>query len=174
MRARVVGLLVLAVLVLGLPASAAAQGTNCTTFFAHTSMPMTSCSTPAGTVQCTTFFADTNMPITNCDGAPALPQPVYSPHPVYSPPPVVVPAPAPVDEGLTIKLDSGGARYLQRGDFVKIGDAPAIYWVYGGRLHAFSTWPQFLSSGGSPNLSNVVLFTYLRDNGGLYGAPVPR
>jgi len=55
---------------------------------------------------------------------------------------------------------------------VKVGDAPAIYVVHDGQLHAFSTWQQFLDAGGKSDLSNVVQYTSLRDNGGLFGAPL--
>jgi hypothetical protein len=44
--------------------------------------------------------------------------------------------------------------------------------VYGGQLHSFTTWPQFLNAGGSSDLSNVARFSYMRDNGGLFGLPV--
>jgi hypothetical protein len=90
---------------------------------------------------------------------------------VYVPAPVSVPVP-PADQGITLNLDSGGQKYLARGTFVKLGDAPAIYWVYGAQLHAFSTWPQFLNAGGKADLSNVGSFTYIRDNGTLFGQSV--
>jgi hypothetical protein len=62
---------------------------------------------------------------------------------------------------------------LGAGHVREIGDAPAIYWVYGAQLHSFSTWPQFLNAGGKPDLSNVVGLSYISNNGGtLFGAPV--
>jgi hypothetical protein len=75
--------------------------------------------------------------------------------------------------GVTINMGDGTQRYLAPGALVKIGQAPAIYWVYGGQFHAFQTWPQFLSVGGRPDLSNVTYFSSMTDGGGLYGAPVP-
>jgi hypothetical protein len=77
------------------------------------------------------------------------------------------------DPGVTITNDSTGQQtHLQPGTFVKIGDASAIYVVHNGQLHAFSTWQQYLNAGGTPDLSNVVPYTSLHDNGGLFGAPV--
>jgi hypothetical protein len=55
---------------------------------------------------------------------------------------------------------------------VKVDGALAIYWVYGGQLHPFTGWQQFLNAGGTSDLSNVTRFTYLRDEGGLFGLPV--
>lgn len=82
-------------------------------------------------------------------------------------------APSPADEGININMDNGEQNYLARDTFVKIGDAQAIYRVYDGQLHAFSTWPEFLNAGGEPDLSNVTHFSHLRDTtGGLFGLPV--
>jgi hypothetical protein len=76
------------------------------------------------------------------------------------------------DLGVTIISDSTGQQtYLQPGAFVKVGDGPAIYVVHYGQLHAFGTWQQYLNAGGATDLSNVVRYTALRDNGGLLGAP---
>jgi hypothetical protein len=88
------------------------------------------------------------------------------------PPPPALPTP-PVDQGITLNLTTGGQNYLARGTFVKIGDAPAIYWVYGAQLHSFTTWPQFLNAGGKSDLSNVVGFSYIGDTAGtMFGQPV--
>jgi hypothetical protein len=89
-----------------------------------------------------------------------------------------VPAPAlsttpPADQGITLNMDAGGQQYLAEGTFVKIGDAPAIYRVDGGQLHAFSTWPEFIDAGGEPDLSNVTSFDNIHDGTGhLFGLPV--
>jgi len=92
--------------------------------------------------------------------------------PPQPPAPTPLPAP-PADQGITLNLTTGGQKYLARGTFVKIGDAPAIYWVYGAQLHAFSTWPQFLNAGGKSDLSNVVGFSYIADTAGtMFGQPV--
>jgi hypothetical protein len=71
------------------------------------------------------------------------------------------------------RMSDGTQRNLAAGALVKIGQAPAIYWVYRGQFHAFQTWVQFLSVGGRPDLSNVTYFSSMTDGGGLYGAPVP-
>jgi hypothetical protein len=79
---------------------------------------------------------------------------------VVSPPP---------DQGITITFTDGSQRYLPAGTFVKVQSAPAIYVVYGGYLHAFSTWDQFLQAGGHSDLSNVIVFEWLQ---GPLGQPV--
>ena len=77
------------------------------------------------------------------------------------------------EQGVTISNGTTGQQTnLSPGTFVQIGDAPAIYVVHDGQLHAFSTWQQFLNAGGEPDLSNVVHYSTLRDNGGLFGDPV--
>lgn len=77
-----------------------------------------------------------------------------------------------VESGVTTNNGSGGQQtYLQPGTFVMVGDGPAIYVVHYGQLHSFSTWQQYLNAGGAADLSNVVRYTALRDNGGLFGAP---
>jgi hypothetical protein len=128
----------------------------------------------------TTSCSDGSSSATVCTGSspcqtwvtPA-PRPAYvpPPPPVYvAPPPLAPPAP-PVDLGVTINMNDGTQKYLARGTFVKPDAGPPMYSVYGGQLHAYSTWPQFLNAGGNPDLSNVVLIAIV-DNGTLYGSPV--
>jgi hypothetical protein len=146
--------LVAAVLGALVPLSAHAQTTHCTTQQYFSNWYDTTCSSSAdytnALIQLYVLAAEQQ----------------YLQSLANQPPPVV-------DPGVTINLDTGGTRYLPRGTFVRIGQAPAIYWVYGAQLHPFSAWQQFLNDGGQPDLSNVVQFAYLRDYGGLFGAPVP-
>ena len=146
---------------------------SCTTLALSSSYSSTTCSDGSSS---TTMCLSSSYCTTAVDSAPR--RPVYVPLPppivVYDPPlPVIVyvPPPLPADQGITINLDTGGQQYLARGTFVKIGDALAIYLVYGAQLHAFSTWPQFLSAGGLSDLSNVVRFSSIR-GAGLFGTPV--
>jgi hypothetical protein len=158
----------LLVAVLGATPITAAAQTNCTTTTLSNSYSFTSCSSDGSSS--TTVCLSNSYCTTTVNPAP----PVYVPPPAPPPPVSIYVPPPPVDEGITVNLDTGGQSYLTKGTFVKIGDAPAIYWVYGGQLHAFSTWPQFLNAGGRSDLSNVTRFSYLRDStGGLFGLPVP-
>lgn len=112
------------------------------------------CDITVGSVEYAVFSADPKEPLCGLLQILATPQPSS-------------------DGGVTVTDDNTGQQtYLAPGTFVKIGEAPAIYLVDAGQLHAFSTWPQFMNAGGRADLSNVVHYASLRDSGGLFGAPV--
>lgn len=154
-----------ALIMAALPAAASAQSCSTqVTSSLYASLLSTTCS-------------DGSSSVTVCVGSSGCKTSVTpATQPAYVPPPTApvseYPPPPPPDQGMTLNMAAGGQKYLAPGTFVKLGDALAIYRVYGGQLHAFSTWPQFLNAGGNPDLSNVALFASITDDGRLYGSPV--
>ena len=121
---------------------------------------MTDCNGPSGSVNCTSYFADTTMPMTDCSG-PGLSSRPAAPPPAYVLPPAPGAPSTPPDPGLYFVAKNGTVQYAPLGTFEKEVDAPAIYVVAYGQLHAFSTWSQFLRWGGHADLSNVQLYSHI-------------
>jgi hypothetical protein len=128
-----------------LPNVAQAQTTNCTTFYLSDYYSNSTCSTYDPTAY---YRALVDLYALRVEAAELSQIEAQQQQQAYA---------AWLNTGMDTYNEATGVHtWLPAFTLIKFVNSPAIYAVYGGGLHAFQTWNQFLSVGGRPDLSNVM------------------